>query len=85
MTAREVVERARDFLRGRKASYCRTFNLENRDNEAVLVDLAKFCRAHESTADSVRLDGRREVWLRIQQHLNLDSETLWKLYGGPPA
>jgi len=26
------------------------------------------------------LDGRREVWLRIQQHLQLSEDALWKLY-----
>lgn len=54
----------------------------------VLTDLARFCRAHESTAvhnrvtgtmdpiASAKLDGRREVWLRIQGHLDLDNEAL---------
>jgi hypothetical protein len=28
------------------------------------------------------LEGRREVWLRIQQHLNLTTEQLFQLYGG---
>jgi hypothetical protein len=51
----------------------------------VLEDLAKFCRAHESTFHAEervagRLDGRREVWLRIQQHLQLSEDALWKLY-----
>jgi hypothetical protein len=30
---------------------------------------------------SDRLDGRREVWLRIASHLNLTEEQLWELYG----
>jgi hypothetical protein len=43
---------------------------------AVLADLAKFCRADETTfhADArihAVLEGRREVWLRIQRHLNM--------------
>jgi len=55
--------------------------------QTVLVDLQRFCRANTSTAHpdpymAARLDGRREVWLRLQQHLRLDDETLWKLYGG---
>jgi hypothetical protein len=51
----------------------------------VLKDLAKFCRAHESTfhkdprAHAV-MEGRREVWLRIQNQLNLTDEELWALY-----
>jgi hypothetical protein len=52
----------------------------------VLNDLAAFCRANKSTfhedprAHAV-LEGRREVWLRIQQHLQLDEDALWKIYG----
>lgn len=65
------------------------FNPQSGDARAVLVDLARFCRAHASTAHpdphvAARLDGRREVWLRIQQHLNLDNDTLWLLFDGRP-
>lgn len=49
--------------------------------EIVLRDLAVFCRAEESTfnADArlhAMLEGRREVWLRIQEYLKLSSEQL---------
>jgi len=79
-------EFAQEFLRGRRRSYQRLFFLGNLDAAAVLADLAKFCRAHESTAHqdsyaAARLDGRREVWLRIQTHLQLTDEQLWRLYG----
>lgn len=79
--------RAYEFLRGRKLSYQRTFDLTDRDVEAVLADLAKFCRANESTYNldprmHALLEGRREVWLRITQHLNLTSEQLYQLYAG---
>ncbi len=88
MPMQAIVESTKRFLSGRKGAYARTFNIESRDAQAVLVDLSKFCRAHKSTAHpdphmAARLDGRREVWLRIQQHLNLDDETLWLLFGGP--
>jgi hypothetical protein len=58
--------------------------------QEVLKDLARFCRAHESTfhADPrahAMAEGRREVWLRIQQHLNLSPDQLWELYSGRPA
>lgn len=58
--------------------------------EVVLKDLARFCRAHESTFDAdprvqANLDGRREVWLRLQHHLKLSPEKLWELYSGRPA
>lgn len=83
----DYLARAKQFLLGRKASYCRTFTLESLDAQAVLIDLARFCRAHTSTAHAdthiaARLDGRREVWLRIAHHLKLDDDTLWLLYSG---
>jgi hypothetical protein len=90
MPRQAIVEHVKRFLLGRKGAYARTFNIESRDAQVVLTDLSKFCRAHSSTGHTdphmaARLDGRREVWLRIQQHLHLDDETLWLLYGGPQA
>ena len=75
---------AKDFLLTRKQSYLRTF--DGVAGERVLKDLAKFCRANTTTFHpderaSALLEGRREVWLRIQQHLNLSPEQLWKLLG----
>lgn len=58
--------------------------------EVVLQDLAKFCRAHQSTfhadprAHAVA-EGRREVFLRIAHHLKLTDEQLWALYSGLPT
>lgn len=83
-----AIEQARNFVAHRKAAYARVFNIHAKDGEAVLADLAEFCRAHISTYDpearlADRLDGRREVWLRIQQHLQLTNEQLWKLYRVP--
>lgn len=86
MTLTERVGRTIDFLRRRKRDYCLAFNTPA-GNE-VLIDLAKFCRASESCVvpgehdASLVLEGRREVWLRIQQHLNLNSAQLFTLYGG---
>lgn len=82
----DAFERARDFLRGRHAAYHRLFLGHGTDTDEVLQDLAKFCRAHESTfhADprvAAMLDGRREVWNRIAHHLHLDDEQLWAIYG----
>lgn len=82
------IEQARAFLQGRRQAYLRVFDSENHFTDEVLRDLAKFCRAHAPTAHSdphmaARLDGRREVWLRIQHHLQLDDEHLWRLYGQP--
>ena len=53
----------------------------------VLDDLKGFCRAERSCwADDARmhalLEGRREVYIRIMQHLELTPETLLALYSG---
>lgn len=81
-------EQAKEFIHQRKLAYRRVLGATpSPDVEVILKDLAKFCRAHESTAHpnphvAARLDGRREVWLRIAEHLNLPVEDLWRLYGG---
>jgi len=80
-----VIDRAKRFLWNRKYSYRSIFNTP--PGQKVLADLAMFCRAGESTfSDNERvqskLDGRREVWLRIQHHLHLTDEQLWELYDG---
>jgi len=74
---------ARDFLRTRQQAYRQTF--AGGYSRKVLTDLAKFCRANESTfhtdprVEGV-LQGRREVWLRVTQHLNLTEDELQFLY-----
>ena len=80
----EALERARLFLLGRRHQYLTVF--DNPVGQEVLADLAKFARAHEPTFHpdprvAAQLDGRREVWLRIQHHLRLTDDQLWKLYG----
>lgn len=82
------LDQLRKALMTRRWAYQSTFRAPTAD--AVLKDLARFCRAHESTAHenphvAARLDGRREVWLRIAQHLNLSPDQLWELYSGRPA
>lgn len=49
-------------------------------------DLMRFCRANESCFHidpraHAALEGRREVYLRIRQHLDLTVEQLAELYG----
>lgn len=56
---------------------------------ALLADLAEFCRANESTFNSdalvmARLEGRRDVWRRIQEHIHLSDRELIRLYAGQP-
>lgn len=77
--------KALDFLRGRKRSYQLTFGQPA--GQEVLIDLARFCRANETCFDAdprvhAVAEGRREVWLRIQRHLNLSSEDLLALFAG---
>lgn len=58
----------------RRMNYVQTFS--NPVGERVLADLAEFCRArettfHENERAHALLEGRREVWLRINKYLNL--------------
>jgi hypothetical protein len=69
----------RQFLTTRKRNYQTVFG--GVAGGEVLRDLAKFCRADETTfhADaraSALMEGRREVWLRITKHLNLTPDQL---------
>lgn len=80
----EIAEKLKSFIRRRQSAYQTTF--AGPVGELVLTDLAKFCRAytttfHEDPRIAAMLDGRREVFLRIQQHLNLSNDQLWRLIG----
>lgn len=62
---------------------CRTENGETLRLPAqkVLADLNRFCRADKSSFDPdplimARREGRRDVWLRIINHLNLDADAV---------
>lgn len=81
------IDRIKHYLVNRARAYRRVFNRESIDTDVVLADLARFCRAAASTAHTdpymaARLDGRREVWLRIAEHLNLSTEDLYRRYNG---
>lgn len=80
----DILQKARDYLFSRQIAYRQVFK-PSLATETVLADLAKFCRAHETTFQPdarlhAQLEGRREVWLRIASHLNLSPEELWKLH-----
>lgn len=69
-----------------KVAYQQTFNKESVAVKAVIKDLAKFCRAdtttfHENERMHALLEGRREVFLRIQQHINLTVDELLQIMG----
>lgn len=73
----------KSLITSRRQAYVNVFDGPN--GEAVVKDLAKFCRARETTfnADprvSALLEGRREVFLRIAEHLNLTEEELFEKY-----
>lgn len=103
MSARDAVASTLEFLRIRKRGYQLTFGnnqvvitlraafrraFGSYAGQAVLIDLARFCRAGETcviAGDHDRtliLEGRREVFLRIQEHLRLQPEQLYALYAG---
>jgi hypothetical protein len=77
-----------EYLGQRKTSYQLTFKSEQPADLFVMEDLARFCRANESCVvpgdhdRTLLLEGRREVWLRIIQHLGLTPEQLFQLYSG---
>jgi len=73
-------QRAKDQLEARRQAYAKVF--DGKDGRIVLEDLAQFCRAdtttfHENHHVSNMLDGRREVYLRIQEHTELSPDDLW--------
>lgn len=89
-----MMERLQKILNRRQA-YRRIFlgddgKLTN-DAEAVLYDLARFCRLHRSTTivssvsrqtdvpASFQAEGRREVIMRILSHLHVDDADLFRL------
>jgi hypothetical protein len=83
----ELVAKAWDFIRGRKTAYQLVFNRTSPAVSVVLADLSNFCRANGSVfhPDQRMTDvliGRQEVFRRIQDHLNLSSQDLYRLAAG---
>ena len=79
------LEALKNALLSRRTHYNRTFNAPS--GKEVMEDLAKFCRGLESTFNkdpyiAARLDGRREVFLRICHHLKLSPDELFEMYSG---
>ena len=80
-----MTESAEALLEERSRAYQLTFSPQKPWAIAVLEDLAVFCRAnascyHDDPRLHAALEGRREVWLRIMEHLNLTIEDLVKRY-----
>lgn len=80
----ELESKIKSLVSDRKRAYCQTFGGDSEAVKAVLVDLAFFCRAnqttfHEDPRAHALLEGRREVYLRIKQHLELSDDELFEL------
>jgi hypothetical protein len=81
-----MIKSKEDLVR-RMQAYRQVFNPENEYLREVLEDLIGFCRAEKSTFHpdarvAAALDGRREVWLRIQDHTKLSTAEFIAKYGG---
>ena len=80
----EAYSRAVGFLHARKRAYSLCFG--SPVGNEVLIDLSRFCRAVETCVvpgdhdRTLVLEGRREVFLRITEHMNLSTEQLYALY-----
>lgn len=82
----DLYQKAKDFIRDRQTAYRFVFKSDDKAVEMVLKDLAKFCRANKTCFHSdprihANLEGRREVFLRIVEHLNLTPDEYWDKYG----
>jgi len=78
------LDRLRSIVGNRTKCYRSVFNQERRDAALVLEDLAEFCRANEPTfhpdpRTHALLEGRREVWLRIQTYARLTEDDVLRL------
>jgi hypothetical protein len=82
---KDSVSKIKTLFQKRKFSYNQVFNKNSKYSAEVLEDLARFCRANETTFTvdermTAVLEGRREVWLRIQNYVNLSVEDLYTLH-----
>ncbi len=83
-----MLKKISDFVRyisDRRLAYQKVFDSKNGDVHIVLTDLARFCRAHDSTFQKDErlhavLEGRREVWLRIMENLKLNEDEIYALH-----
>lgn len=78
-------ERLVRYFQRRSVAYKRVFVKESVYVQDVLADLAKFCRAHTTTFHKderthALLEGRKEVFLRIMENLNLSHEEIFNLH-----
>ena len=79
--ASHQARKARVALRDRQTNYA--LALGGPPGQEVLADLARFCRADQTTFHPdprvhALMEGRREVWLRIKEYLDLSPEDLMR-------
>lgn len=73
----------RELIRRRSRAYKQTFS--GLSAGPVLADLARFCHASKTvhvdgnTHGTAQLEGRRQVWLRIQGYVQVDERELEKM------
>ncbi len=80
-----MIPEVKAWVQGKTIAYGKVFDKKSPYTHSVLQDLAKFCRAHESTFHPdarvhAVLEGRREVWLKIERMLELTPEEIYKLH-----
>jgi hypothetical protein len=85
-----MIEKLRGLIFRRRMAYRHLF-APGPASDIVLADLARFCHATRPTTivspisrqvdpiASAIAEGRREVWLRLQAHLNLSDEVVMNL------
>lgn len=88
MDFEERQQKIKDLLNARKTAYNLVFSEENVYTKQVLEDLKKFCRAERSSFHPdprlhAVIEGRREVWLRIQDFLTRSITELEEIYATP--
>jgi hypothetical protein len=75
------------FIFRRKSAYKVAFG--GNSGKRVLADLKRYCRANKPTfsgEDSLKaafLEGRRDVFLRIQEHIHISDQELHNLIEEP--
>lgn len=84
--ASEQNQKIIEFLQARQQAYRLVFDPENEFVKTVMGDLENFCRAKQSTFHTdarvhALVEGRREVYLRIKEYMDLTPEQLWLKYG----
>ncbi len=82
---RDTISAFRAKLQGKVFAYNQVFDKKSPNAQRVLKDLAVFCRAHDTTFHPdprihAVLEGRREVWLRIAEMLELTVEQNYQLH-----